>query len=171
MLEETQTDQAMQRLVEMIRERKSAATRILRDMRRVASGHELTRAAARIIELIEKRERVKTQSAEIRALIEKRRAEGWGWQFDGLENWSTEAIFEQLRKLHIDTDAELFPQQAAAAGRFEKLSEDWCEQIPQEMKDEDPWEDFPSLAIRVLWQRLAPHVICADLIDERLQLA
>ncbi len=101
-------------------------------------------------------------------MLQKRRDEGMGWQFDGLDDWSTDAIFKQLRELHIETDAERFPQQASVAERFKALEDDWVQQIPEDLKEAEPWEDFPLLAIPVLWERLTPQLICGELIDRRL---
>jgi tetratricopeptide (TPR) repeat protein len=101
--------------------------------------------------------------------MEKHRAEGWGWRYDGLEDWPTEKIIAQLQAIGIDTDAERFLQQATAARGFRALRSDWVAQIPEDKRAPGLfWEDFPLLGVPVLWNRLAPQVICADLIEERL---
>ncbi len=40
------------------------------------------------------------------------REEGFGWRYDGLADWTTNAIFEKLRELGVDTDADRFPPTA-----------------------------------------------------------
>jgi tetratricopeptide (TPR) repeat protein len=101
--------------------------------------------------------------------MEKHRAEGWGWRYDGLEDWPTEKIIAQLQEIGIDTDAARFHQQATVARGFKALENDWVEQIPEGKRAPGLfWEDFPLIGIPVLWNRLAPQVICADLIEERL---
>src|SRR5438876_7284591 len=100
--------------------------------------------------------------------IEERRAQGWGWRWDGLQDWTTDAIFAQLRELGIDTDEQRFPQQAAAAGRCKALDDEWDSQLCDEKKNTGFWQDFPLHAVPLLWERLTPNLICADIIDERL---
>jgi hypothetical protein len=51
---------------------------------------------------------------------------------------------------------------------FKVLRDHWVQQIPEETKEAGFWEDFPLIGIPVLWARLSPRVICADLIEERL---
>jgi len=101
--------------------------------------------------------------------VRKHRAEGFGWRYNGVDDWPTERIFEQLRQLGIDTDEQRFPEQAASAGGFNELDDAWVGQMRESLRDNDFWEDFPFIGIPVLWVRLAPHIICADLIQERLQ--
>lgn len=105
---------------------------------------------------------------ELAKAIKRHRAQGWGWRYDGLADWSTDRIIAQLREIGIDTDPDRFPEQAAAAGQFKVLNDQWVEQIADEKKGVGFWEDFPLIGIPVLWDRLAPQVICADLIEEKL---
>ena len=100
--------------------------------------------------------------------IEGHRCEGWGWRYDGLESWSNEKIFAQLRALAIDTDAERFRQQAVAAGRVKILDDDWDRQLVEKKKDTGFWLDFPMLAVPVLWDRLAGDLVCPEIIEVRL---
>ncbi len=100
--------------------------------------------------------------------IERHRREGWGWRYDGLDSWPTEKIFDQLRELGIDTDADRFHQQAAAAGRLKFLDDQWDSQLSEEKKADGFWQDFPMRAVPVLWERLASDLVCSDLIDEHL---
>jgi len=105
---------------------------------------------------------------EFARTIRKHRAQGWGWRYDGLDDWPTDRIIDQLREIGIDTDDQRFPQQAAAAGRFKPLEDDWVQQIPEEKLEAGFWADFPLVGIPVLWGRLAPQIVCADLVEERL---
>jgi tetratricopeptide (TPR) repeat protein len=101
--------------------------------------------------------------------VKRHRRRGWGWRYDGLDDWSTERILKQLRDIGIDTDEQRFPEQAAAAGKFKALQHDWAAQIPKKIKDDGFWAEFPGFAIPLLWERLASHAVCADLIALRLR--
>jgi hypothetical protein len=110
-------------------------------------------------------ERWKTEFA---ATVNQHRKEGWGWRYDGLESWPTDKIFAQLRELGIDTDAERFHEQALKARRISVLDDDWDSQLSEKIKSTGFWQDFPLLAVPVLWDRLASDLICPELIDLRL---
>jgi tetratricopeptide (TPR) repeat protein len=105
---------------------------------------------------------------EFLATIQAQQAQGWGWRWDSLDDWTTEAIFAQLRELKIDTDAQRFAQQAADTGNYRALKDDWHRQLVEAGTDKEFWPDFPLFAVPVLWRRLAPHVLCADRIEEDL---
>ncbi len=107
---------------------------------------------------------------EFAETIAKHRRQGWGWRYDGLDSWSTEKIFTQLRELGIETDAERFREQAIAAGGIDALRKSWGSQIREEM-DIAFWPDFPLIATPLLWERLTPDLVCAEIIDERLYRA
>ncbi len=94
------------------------------------------------------------------------REEGLGWRYDGLADWTTNAIFERLRELGVDTDADRFADQARIAARCMALEENWREGVAL---DDDPWDDFPFLASEELWRRLTPDLPCPELIAERLE--
>jgi tetratricopeptide (TPR) repeat protein len=100
--------------------------------------------------------------------IEQHRREGWGWRYDGLESWFTEAIFAQLRELGIDADAQRFHEMASSAGRSNVLDDEWDRQLLAAKKDTGFWRDFPTLAVPVLWQRLARDLVCPEMIGQRL---
>src|SRR5258708_7493980 len=99
--------------------------------------------------------------------IERHRREGLGWRYDGVADWSTDAIFKQLNELGIDTDAERFHAQATAAESIRVLRDDWDRQLPERTIDTF-WPDFPLMAAPELWKRLAADVICPDLLELRL---
>jgi len=94
------------------------------------------------------------------------REEGFGWRYDGLADWTTNAIFERLRELGVDTDAERFAEQARTATRCMMLEESWREGLAL---DDGPWDDFPFLASEELWRRLTPDLPCPELIADRLE--
>ncbi len=48
---------------------------------------------------------------------QRHRDEGLGWRYAGLGDWTTNAIFERLRELGVDTDADRFADQARIATR------------------------------------------------------
>ncbi len=107
---------------------------------------------------------------EFAETIAKHRRQGWGWRYDGLDGWTTEAIFAQLRELGIDTDAGRFREQAAAACGIDALRKDWDGQIREEM-DIAFWPDFPLIAVPLLWERLTPDLVCPELVEQRLYRA
>ena len=41
---------------------------------------------------------------ELHDLLKQQRMKGLGWRFDGVDDWSTDAIFAQLSSMGIDTD-------------------------------------------------------------------
>ncbi|MCH7945562.1 MAG: hypothetical protein IIC73_06050 [Armatimonadetes bacterium] len=96
----------------------------------------------------------------------RHREEGFGWRYDGLAEWTTNAIFEKLRELGVDTDADRFADQARVATRCMTLEENWREGLAL---DDSPWDDFPFLASEELWRRLTPDLPCPELIAERLE--
>ncbi len=89
------------------------------------------------------------------------------WLLDGLKDWSTDAIFEKLTDLGVDTDANRFHEQAVQANDLKVLEQNWMDQLRPEYVG-DRWEDFPRVAVIELWTRLAPDVICASWIEQRL---
>ncbi len=99
------------------------------------------------------------------AVVKRHRREGLGWRYDGLGDWSTEAIIAKLRELGVDTDASRFPDQARAAGRPAVLYDRW---YPKARSRGDFWDDFPFLAAEELWRRLTPDLVCPERIADRL---
>ncbi len=97
---------------------------------------------------------------------QRHREEGLGWRYDGLADWTTNAIFEKLRELGVDTDADRFADQAHVATRCMALEETWRKGLSL---DDSPWDDFPFLASEALWRRLTPDLPCPELIAERLE--
>lgn len=113
------------------------------------------------------------QSAEqpidpnIERQMQKHRASGLGWRYDGLSDWTTEAIIDKLRELGVDTSAERFPDQATTAGRCAVLEANWLE----DLELEGFWKDFPFLAAEELWARLTPNLLCPEILSNRLEAA
>ena len=108
-------------------------------------------------------EALKTVLASLTASQERDR----NWLLEGLKDWSTDAIFEKLTDLGVDTDANRFHEQAVQANDLKVLHQNWVDQLRPEFEG-DMWEDFPHVAIIELWTRLAPDVICASWIEQRL---
>jgi hypothetical protein len=84
-----------------------------------------------------------------------------------MKGWTTEAIFAYLRRLGIDAEAGRFAAQAEAAGGVTALRDDWTSQIKVRL-DRDFAEDFPLIAVPILWERLTPGLVCPEIISERL---
>ncbi len=98
------------------------------------------------------------------AAIQRQRQIGLGWRYDGLGNWTTEALFAKLHELDIDTDRECFADQAKQAGRCSVLRENWT----QGKERYDLWDDFPFLAAKELWHRLTPDLLCPEIVNRYL---
>jgi uncharacterized protein YchJ len=107
---------------------------------------------------------------EVINTLKKWKEKDRSWQFEGLAAWTDDAIFEKLRSLGVDTDSARFHEQAVAAGDFDPLEENWCSQVRAEFA-RTFWLDFPHNAVKELWKRLAPDLICSGWIEERLYQA
>lgn len=107
--------------------------------------------------------------ADFHAAVLRHREMGLGWRYDGLKDWATEAIFEKLRELGIDADAESFPEQARQAGRCRALRDRWTGQMS--LQNPGFWADFPFLASEALWERLTPNLLCPEIVSNRLEEA
>lgn len=105
---------------------------------------------------------------ELRKTIERQRRLGFGFRWDGLGDWQTDAIFAKLREWGVDTSVEQFPVQAKAAGEPSELYEQWHERIQQYADDHNLdlrfWGDFALIASEELWERLTPDLACADTV-------
>jgi len=100
--------------------------------------------------------------------VERHRKEGFGWRYDGLSDWSTDAICAKLQELGVDTDEQRFREQAQAAERPTALQRTCCEGAPDTGTF---WDDFPFLAVEELWRRLTPDLLCPELLADRLEEA
>jgi hypothetical protein len=100
--------------------------------------------------------------------VERHRKEGFGWRYDGLSDWSTDAIFGKLQALGVDTNEQRFREQAQAAKRTMVLQKTCCEGAPDTGTF---WDDFPFLAVEELWRRLTPDLLCPELLADRLEEA
>jgi tetratricopeptide (TPR) repeat protein len=99
--------------------------------------------------------------------IAEHRRQGLGWRYGEMQGWTTEAIFAYLQKLGIDTDVGRFPAQAAAAGYIRALCDSWTSQIAVGLEQLFA-EDFPLIAIPILWERLTPDLACPEIVSERI---
>lgn len=102
------------------------------------------------------------------AAVEQHRWCGFGWRFDGLSDWATDAIFNKLQELGVDVDAARFREQARAAGRCGALCDVWMRTFDARHPE---WEEFPFLASEELWRRLTPDLACPELVADRLAAA
>ena len=102
---------------------------------------------------------------DIERTIRKHREQGFGWRYDGLGDWTTDAIIDKLRELGVDTSAEHFPDQARSAERCAVLEANWVHNL----KFEGFWADFPFLAAEELWERLTPDLLCPEILSNRLE--
>ncbi len=99
--------------------------------------------------------------------VQRQRLMGLGWRYDGLGDWTTEALFAKLHELGIDTDRARFADQAKQAGRCSVLREEWI----QGKERYDLWDDFPFMASEELWCRLTPDLLCPEIVSRSLDEA
>lgn len=87
------------------------------------------------------------------------------WYSEGLTDWSTEAIFDQLEEYGLETDAENFSRDVEDCLEPSELADIWTRRV-----DGAPgrWRDFFHFAARELWRRLLPHRDCLDFLAEDL---
>jgi len=119
----------------------------------------------RQIHLLMKQSMTDSMDAKTKQRVQKHRQQGLGWRYDGLGDWTTEAIIDKLRELGVDTSADRFPDQARDAGRCAVLEADWVENLELE----GFWTDFPFLAVDELWERLTPDLLCPEILSHRLE--
>jgi len=115
--------------------------------------------------LLMKQSLTRALEPDIERAIRKHREQGFGWRYDGLGDWTTEAIIDKLRELGVDTSAESFADQARGAGRCAVLRAGWV----QTLELEGFWSDFPFLASEELWERLTPDLLCPEILSNRLE--
>ncbi len=106
------------------------------------------------------------QDAKLVSIAEEHRRQGLGWRWDGLGDWSTEAIFSKLQELGVDTDPERFPAQARSAGQCAVLEQEWDAQIRESVGG---WIVFPFFAVQELWLRLTPDLLCPETVAHFLE--
>jgi hypothetical protein len=100
-------------------------------------------------------------NAQTIVAIQRQRQMGFGWRWDGMGDWTTEAIFAKLHELGIDTDPERFAAQAKQSGGCSALRDSWT----QGKERYDLWDDFPFLAAEELWHRLTPDLLCPEIVS------
>lgn len=91
------------------------------------------------------------------------------WSYEEANEMSTEEIISKLQSMGIAFEKELFLQEVEEFYSAQQLSERWFETFNIAAADRD--EDFPWIAVWVLWERLAPkHILSMeqmqDLIDK-----
>ena len=75
------------------------------------------------------------------------------WYVEGLSDWPTEKIFDQLRQEGLPLDEITFQSDAAGYPDPGEMADRWESRV-----DRDPgrWRDFFQLAARELWKRFLP---------------
>src|SRR5580704_16657541 len=82
-------------------------------------------------------------------------AEGMGWRFQGLADWTTDDIVRTLHGLGIAVDVERFRDNARQYRTVLALADTWSVDIDET----DLWVDFPLRAAPELWSRLAGDIL------------
>ncbi|MGD0093656.1 MAG: SEC-C domain-containing protein [Planctomycetota bacterium] len=105
---------------------------------------------------------------DLAKVIERQRRQGFGFRWDGLGDWTTDAIFAKLREWGVATSLEQFPAQAKAAAQPDTLYEQWHGRMQQHADDHNLdlrfWGDFALIAAEELWERLTPELACPDTV-------
>jgi tetratricopeptide (TPR) repeat protein len=109
------------------------------------------------------------ERADFREAVARHRREGFGWRYDGLGDWDTDAIFQRLVQLGIESDADRFIALARSAPSCASVCQTWRDQLGHEL--DDFWDDFPFLASEELWRRLTPEQPCPEMVADRLEAA
>jgi hypothetical protein len=108
------------------------------------------------------------KNEDLAKTIERQRRLGFGFRWDGLGDWQTDAIFAKLREWGVDTSLDQFPIQAKSAGQPSVLYEQWQDRMQQYADDHNLdlrfWGDFALIASEELWERLTPELVCPDTI-------
>jgi tetratricopeptide (TPR) repeat protein len=87
------------------------------------------------------------------------------WRFTGLDDWTTERIFETFGALGIPLDEPRFRELALQYRSIEELAQTWDENFSVE----DLWSDFPFLGAQTLWRRITPDIASPESVADILQ--
>lgn len=89
------------------------------------------------------------------------------WSLEEVRSFSTKEIISRLGEFWINVTEEIFPKEAENFYSASELAENWWKTNKVTAKGFD--QDFPWMAAIVLWERLAPHVINSEKLDEMMQ--
>lgn len=98
------------------------------------------------------------------ASADQQREQGLGFRYDGFERFTTEQMFEALRRFGIEHDLTSLRAEALEAGSPTRLAERWEARSSAQGK----WRDLPLLAARELWRRLLPEVLRAEVVADEI---
>ena len=89
------------------------------------------------------------------------------WTLKEIRSFPTEEIITKLGGFGINVTAESFPKEAENFFSACDLAENWwkTKQVTAEGFD----QDFPWMAAIVLWERLSPHIISSEKLDDMMQ--
>jgi len=90
------------------------------------------------------------------------------WSTEGVRDLSTEQIIQKLRGFGIEFTKEQFLKDVNNFYSACDLADYWKEIYPVTPEGFD--EDFIWMAAMVLWERLAPHVVNSEQIDDMMQM-
>jgi len=89
------------------------------------------------------------------------------WTLEEIRSFSTEEILSKLGGFGIDVTKEEFLREVERFYSASDLAENWWKTCRVTATGFD--EDFPWMAALVLWERLAPHVMNSEKLDEMMQ--
>lgn len=122
------------------------------------SGKKFKKCCLEKMKELDKPKAIKPSSQEIMAST---------WDIESVRSLETEQIIEKLRDIGVDFSKEKFFDEVKNFYSVGELVENW--ENTYSIADEDFEDDFIWRAAEVLWERLAPHVINSEQMDEKIQ--
>jgi tetratricopeptide (TPR) repeat protein len=104
------------------------------------------------------------EEPEARIVFGKR---NYHWSTEEIARFSTDEIIGALKRLGVRFNAERFAKDTKGFFSACKLAEHWASQGPFGASGYDL--DFPWMACIVLWERLAPDLLCWEKIDDLIE--
>jgi hypothetical protein len=89
------------------------------------------------------------------------------WTLEEIRSFSTEEVLSRLGEFGIRFTKEEFLREVEGFYSAHDLAENWWKTYRVTATGFD--EDFPGMAAAVLWERLAPHVVNSEKLDDMMQ--
>jgi tetratricopeptide (TPR) repeat protein len=89
------------------------------------------------------------------------------WSFEEIRTFSTAQIVIQLHQFGVAFQQAQFLQETEQYYSASKLAEQWYRRYPVQAEGFDG--DFIWMACRILWDRLVPHKMCTEQVDDLIE--